>query len=1098
MKKVFLSLLSIIFSLHISAQALLVENFTYNQGSALSANGWTAHSGAGTNPILVGEGLSFTGYTASGIGGAAYAVNNGEDVHRTFQEVTTGAVYVAFMVRTQPNNFSGYFLHLGQTTIGTTFFTRIWVNATGDGLGIGTAAPTTFVPISPNTSTLVVAKLDIASKVSSLYVFNSMPTQEPSQASATFTETANFTNIGSVALRQFNAEQKVVVDGIRIATNWADATGTSQNPNVPNLTVSPAALQGFQYVVGSGPSAAQTYTIIAENLTGSGNISVAAPANFEISLNGTTYLQNLSLPFSNGTIAGQPVTIHARLKAGLAIGTYTGQAITHNGGGATEKTVVLSGEVTSGLSPEISAEIVPQYIQGLTPTNTTRVPFAYLMTLANLLPNTTYRFINQVVSAADAPTVNGAGNPVFVSTTGNFYRSSSPSLSNEGGYGIFTTNSIGSYTGWFMIEPSGNARFAPGNEVFFRIRLNDGNNGTTAVTYLTSANFSKVINFGEEASNLQGTAFRTTSAQSAKNFVMMYDNVAGNGRPLYGTSIEAVGLDYNAATTWAEFYRNNVAGVAGAAGGILPNVNANGVQRIEERSIANGLAVQSLTSNNGVWGGTDTKNPTGGLTNVLVLNLNITNDPVLQVSPSILNGFTYVEGSGPSNILTYAITAEFLTGAGNISITAPANYEISLNGTSFASAQNLPFANGVITGQPITVHVRLKAGLAMGLYNDQLIQHSGGGAAPKTVTLNGEVTTSLVPSIVSEIVPLFIQGISPTNNTRLPYAFHVSMTGLQANSTYRYINQVVISTDGPTVSGAGNPIFVNSNATFTRSTSPSLATDNNYGTFTTDANGNYAGWFMTEATGNARFTPGNEVHFRIRINDGNNGTNPMFYLTTSNTAKVIDFGDNLLPNEGTGLRVTSNDPAKSFVLLYDNQAGNGRPIAATSVETTGIDYSTITSFAPFYRDHVSGVNGSWGTIIPNQNANGVKLIRVLNPFTAYTKDYTSPNGVWGLVDTRNPDGGLLNVLVIDLITIGLNESDKLPLTVTSQNRSINILLHTEGLLHFQLFNAHGQSILQERLNGSGNHQIPVILKPGVYVLHMMYNGKVKTQKLLIH
>ena len=284
MKKTFVTLLLIFLAWQLSAQALLVENFTYNQGSALSANGWTAHSGVGTNPILVGEGLNFTGFTGSGIGGAAYVVNNGEDVHRTFQEVTSGVVYVAFMVQTQPTNFSGYFLHLGQTTLGTTFFTRIWVNASGDGLGIGTSAPTTFVPIVPNTTSLVVAKLDIASKVSSLFVFSTMPTQEPGQASASFTETANFTNVGAIALRQFNADQKIIVDGIRIATNWADATGTSQNPNVPNLTVSPAALQGFQYVAGSGPSSSQTYTITAENLTGAGNISIAAVSYTHLTL----------------------------------------------------------------------------------------------------------------------------------------------------------------------------------------------------------------------------------------------------------------------------------------------------------------------------------------------------------------------------------------------------------------------------------------------------------------------------------------------------------------------------------------------------------------------------------------------------------------------------------------------------------------------------------------------------------------------------------------------------------------------------------------------------------------------------------------------
>lgn len=222
-------------------QPLLVENFDYPIGALLTSNGWTAHSGSGNEPIDVTNGLTFTGYLSSGVGGAANLDNTGEDVNRTFAEQTSGTIYVAFILKTEAPNSAGYFLHLGQSTIGSTFFTRVWVNATGDGVGIGASAPTTYIPITVGTPTLIVVKFDYTSKISSLYVFNSFPSSEPAVADATFTETGTYANVGSIALRQYNAAQRVIVDGIRVATTWDEAvngvppTWTSGFPALSNI-----------------------------------------------------------------------------------------------------------------------------------------------------------------------------------------------------------------------------------------------------------------------------------------------------------------------------------------------------------------------------------------------------------------------------------------------------------------------------------------------------------------------------------------------------------------------------------------------------------------------------------------------------------------------------------------------------------------------------------------------------------------------------------------------------------------------------------------------------------------------------------------------
>ncbi len=70
-------------------------------------------------------------------------------------------------------------------------------------------------------------------------------------------------------------------------------------------------------------------------------------------------------------------------------------------------------------------------------------------------------------------------------------------MENAGHYGEFTANSSGTYTGWFMTEPTANARFTPGNYLKMRIRINDGMNGTIPIHYLTTADSVQVINLAQ-------------------------------------------------------------------------------------------------------------------------------------------------------------------------------------------------------------------------------------------------------------------------------------------------------------------------------------------------------------------------------------------------------------------------------------------------------------------------------------------------------------------------------------------------------------------------------------------------------------------------
>ena len=127
------------------------------------------------------------------------------------------------------------------------------------------------------------------------------------------------------------------------------------------------------------------------------------------------------------------------MAAGLEAGTYAGTT-TPTGGGASA-TVSLTGIVIGEGEPYIES-IVPMYIQGNNGSNNNRVPVATQVFVYNLAPNTTYRYTNQFVDGNDGSETAGAGNVIYANANG-FYRSTSPSLATEGGYGEFTTNEDG-------------------------------------------------------------------------------------------------------------------------------------------------------------------------------------------------------------------------------------------------------------------------------------------------------------------------------------------------------------------------------------------------------------------------------------------------------------------------------------------------------------------------------------------------------------------------------------------------------------------------------------------------------------------------------
>ncbi|KPQ00927.1 MAG: extracellular protein [Bacteroidetes bacterium HLUCCA01] len=157
-----------------------------------------------------------------------------------------------------------------------------------------------------------------------------------------FSETVNVA--GNVRIRIKRATESGTSDN---RLNIDDITLTDYVPGVANLSPSLTEITDFTYAEGDGPSTAQNFTLTGMNLDDS-DVTVTAPTNFEVSTTeGSGYGASVTLAAYDGSSQ----TIYVRLKAGLSEATYADETITISGGGASDATVTVFGEVTAAPDP---------------------------------------------------------------------------------------------------------------------------------------------------------------------------------------------------------------------------------------------------------------------------------------------------------------------------------------------------------------------------------------------------------------------------------------------------------------------------------------------------------------------------------------------------------------------------------------------------------------------------------------------------------------------------------------------------------------------------------------------------------------------------
>lgn len=200
---------------------------------------------------------------------------------------------------------------------------------------------------------------------------------------ATWTSITTITTGNAGAVNNNTTLQSVSGSQVYIAFRYEFTTGGCSRWGVEDFSITTAVapfvnlsgtpLNAFTATVGSA-SASQSFEIDGDNLTG--NLNVAAPAGFEVSLTASSgYSNSITINVAGSTLSATDVFVRM---TGASVGTFNGDVEVSGGGLTSNVQVAVQGSVTAPVTPD------PQSIL-----NATGLASAYEMSFANFVSDTT-------------------------------------------------------------------------------------------------------------------------------------------------------------------------------------------------------------------------------------------------------------------------------------------------------------------------------------------------------------------------------------------------------------------------------------------------------------------------------------------------------------------------------------------------------------------------------------------------------------------------------------------------------------------------------------------------------------------------------------
>ncbi len=757
------------------------------------------------------------------------------------------------------------------------------------------------------------------------------------------------------------------------ATNQS-VTCNGSVSTLPVITLSTASLTGFTYVVGNGPSANQSFTISASNLVG--NISVSASTNFEVSTSaGSGFGTSVTLTNSGGSISGQPITIYTRLKSGLSVGTYASDVITASSPFATNQTISCSGDVTnspfslgnlavlvaaSSSSNNTTASVVEinRSSSGQSAINTFAIPSTggSALRFSGSATSTCYLSLTNdgsLLSFTGGNTSNTANNINTYTTRGI------GTLNNGGTYSLQTT-----YTGsngqqtrsatslnnttWFIGDQNGlytNLATSASNGTNLRSLKAFGN----AVYGLNSTSLANSIFTYSSATATSITSIFGSNTMSVApyDFYLLQSGINGNTYDVayfVGATNATAGTIYKYSLVGGSWtangsYTTNFGGFAITAikNGVGADLfittgtgatTANSVIKLTDVSAYNKTIAITTANNVSLY-----TSGSGTTAKGISLAPIQSNAPSISVSSTYLNSLDYIFGNGPSTAQSFTVSGSNLTN--NVSLSVTSNFEISTSaGSGYGSSITLNQSGGSLSGQPVTIYVRLKAGLAVGTYDyataasSDIITISSTGAYPDYVSLSGTVTP-----------PNTVVQLTATSSTFAENVGTVSITASITNPSPTLATTVQLALTG----GTGSAADINTYSTQT---------------LTFPANSSASQTVTITVTNDALVENLETLIFTLQNVSGGQGTAAL----GTNTSYTLSIQDNDIPsivineihynpNDAAG----STDAAYEFIELYNN--------GASTVDLSG--YSISDAFVYTFPNGTSMTSGQYIVLAVN-------------------------------------------------------------------------------------------------------------------------------------
>lgn len=253
MKKLLLSIFAIGYLISAHAQTLLNEDFNYTVGDSVGtpslSKGWGVISAVYTNMLtVVSPGLTYNGYSGSGVGNATSLTTSGQDIYKDASaSITSGSVYASLMLNVSAAQVNGdYFFGMLPTSSTSTFFARLFIKLSPTGYyrvgisksSVGALEAATYSNDSFffNNTYLAVIKYQFNAGTNDdsvkVYMLSSgVPALEPAvptvqNLGAIGAGNADATTLGRVFLRQGSAANAATlkVDGIKFSSSWASSS----------------------------------------------------------------------------------------------------------------------------------------------------------------------------------------------------------------------------------------------------------------------------------------------------------------------------------------------------------------------------------------------------------------------------------------------------------------------------------------------------------------------------------------------------------------------------------------------------------------------------------------------------------------------------------------------------------------------------------------------------------------------------------------------------------------------------------------------------------------------------------------------------------